>query len=166
MRQRGKRKEKRREVLMGERNVIIFPPFSLPSLPVTCVAVPYDEEGESCLLFPLCENRAGDLLKQYSTAVIYTSQVPTKGTTATAEPDPGVKSVGLSPLEIQLHLLLREEIAHLALVLPPSRGHCLLLQPLLFVPICCPRQKNITYHLHQSLKQVVSFTETHRPKHG
>lgn len=147
MRQRGKRKKKRREVLMGERSVSIFPPFSLPSLPVTCVAVPYDEGGMLPSLHAP-ENRAGDLLKQYSTAVIYTSQIPSKGTTATAEPDPGVKSVGLSPSEIQLHLLLWEEIAHLAPLLPPSRGHCLLLQPLLFVAIRCPRQNNKTHHLH------------------
>lgn len=52
------------------------------------------------------ENKARDLLKQYSTSVIYTSQIPSKGTTSTAEPDPGVKSVGLSPSWIQLHLLL------------------------------------------------------------
>lgn len=60
---------------MGERGIVIFILFS-PSRPsVMSAAISYDEEGERSPFFPpIHENRAGDLLKQYSTAVIYTSQ--------------------------------------------------------------------------------------------
>lgn len=60
---------------MGESGIVIFILFSLSSPSVMSAAISYDEEGECSPFFPpIHGNRAGDLLKQYSTAVIYTSQ--------------------------------------------------------------------------------------------